>query len=531
MPMLRPQFDTVTRKMLLPLALASVATLLAVLLILLRVREQSVETAGIATAKAVASQMVSLRQYYTAEIATRASQAGMQLEPDFERHPGTLPLPATLVKALGKSIGNEFPGMSLRLYSRYPFPNRAASETYDAFETRALTALIASPEQPHTLIERRDGQNQIRYIVADRMQAGCVACHNARADSPKRDWQVGDVRGAIEVTVPIEQIESSIDNGIFSLALTVLTGIVALASVAILATRRAAQALQKLNSQLEDRVELRTSDLSQANTRLHEAMQHIQSREPLAALGALIAGMAHELNTPMGNANLVVSTLHELVEDLATAVAAKQLRKTQLDDFVDAANQACALLQRNIRRAAELVADFKQVAVDQTSLRRREFSLAELLAQTLHTIGPGYKHKPVTVTTEIPSEIRLNSYPGALEQVLTNLINNAVVHGQRPDRPLSIHISAQLQQATPWVKLSVCDDGLGMPPEVAEQAFSAFFTTRGNSGGTGLGLHLVRQLVQDSLGGSLTLNSQPGCGACFDILLPLQAPMHSEPAQ
>lgn len=529
--MLRLHLDTVTRKMLLPLALAGVAMLLAVVVILMRVREQNIEAAGVAAARSVASQMVSLRQYYTAEIATRAIQAGMQLEPDFERHPGTLPLPATLVKALGKRLEHEYPGMSVRLYSRYPFPKRAASETYDAFETRALTALIAAPEQPQLLIEQQHGQRQIRYVVADRMQAGCVACHNARSDSPKRDWQVGDVRGAIEVTVPIEQVERAIDNGILSVGLTILAGIVALGSVAILATRRAAQALQGLNTELEDRVERRTRDLSQANAHLHEAMQHIQSREPLAALGALIAGMAHELNTPMGNATLVVSTLSELVDDLAKAVASNQLRKTRLDEFIDSATQACALLQRNILRAAELVADFKQVAVDQTSLRRREFNLLELVTQTLHTIGPSYKHQPVIVTTEVPSAIRLDSYPGALEQVITNLINNAVLHGQRADCSLNIQLTAQPLADIPWVKLSICDDGQGMSSEVAAQAFGAFFTTRANSGGSGLGLHLVRQLVQETLGGSLQLDTQSGRGTCFDIVLPLQAPLSPEPAQ
>jgi signal transduction histidine kinase len=131
----------------------------------------------------------------------------------------------------------------------------------------------------------------------------------------------------------------------------------------------------------------------------------------------------------------------------------------------------------------------------------------------------------------VSSAIRLDSYPGALEQVITNLINNAVLHGQRHDRNLSIHLSAQLQADISWVKLSVCDDGLGMSPEVAAQAFSAFFTTRANHGGSGLGLHLVRQLVQETLGGSLELDTQSGRGTCFDIVLPLQAPLSPKSPQ
>ncbi|MDP3848664.1 MAG: ATP-binding protein [Pseudomonas sp.] len=519
----RIRLDSVTRKMLLPLVLASIAMLLGVLAILLSVREHTVEAAGIATAKAVASQIVNLRQFYTAEIATRAIQAGMQLDSEFEHRPGTLPLPATLVKALGKSIEREYPGMSIRLYSNYPFPNRVASERYDAFETRALTVLMAAPEQPQALLERRDGRRLLRLVVADRMQAGCVACHNARSDSPKRDWQVGDVRGAIEVTVPVDRIEGEIDRGILKVGLAVLAGILALAGVATFATRRAAGALQQLNRDLEDRVEARMADLSQANADLHQALHHIERSEPLAALGALIAGMAHELNTPMGNATLVLSTLTEQVAELNSALAANQLRKTQLEGFASAASQACALLERNLQRASALVADFKQVSADQVSQRRREFNLAELVDETLHTLAPSHKHSPVSINTSIPTEIRLDSYPGPLEQVISNLINNAVLHGMHDDQPLTISISACLVD-TQSLQLTLSDNGRGMSPEVAAQAFQPFFTTRQGTGGTGLGLHLVHQLVYEVLGGSLTLDSQPGGGTRFDIRLPLQAP-------
>lgn len=510
--------------MLLPLVLASVAMLLGVLAILLHVQGQTVEAAGIATAKAVASQVVNLRRFYTAEIAARATQAGMQLNFDFEQSAHTLPLPATLLKALGQSVAQEYPGMAIRLYSHYPFPNRAATETYDAFETRALDALIAAPDQPQSQMERRGKQRLFRYVVADRMQGGCVECHNTRSDSPRRDWKVGDVRGAIEITVPVDQIAGEIDRGIVSVGLAVLVGIFALGSVATLATRRAAGALHQLNDELEARVSARTADLSQANTDLREALRHIERSEPMAALGALIAGMAHELNTPMGNATLVVGALTEQIAALEETVASNQLRKSELQEFLKSANEICALLQRNVYRASELVADFKQVAADQTSLRRREFSLAELVAETLRTIAPSYKHRPVTVHTEVPSDIRLDSYPGALEQVITNLVNNAVLHGQKANTPLAIRIGAERVTTADEVKLTVSDDGQGMGAEVVAKAFQPFFTTRLGSGGTGLGLYLVKQLVQESLAGRLALDSQPGQGTRFQIFLPLVAP-------
>lgn len=333
------------------------------------------------------------------------------------------------------------------------------------------------------------------------------------------------MRGAIEVTVPVDQIESDIDRGIVQVGAVVLVGILALGGVATVATRRAAAALHDVNHELEQHVEARTADLSRANAKLHEALRHIEGSEPMAALGALIAGMAHELHTPLGNAALVVSTLSEQVRGLSESLAKHQLARSQLARFVNDANEACAILQRNVYRASELVGDFKQVAADQTSLRRRAFDLAELVAETLHTIAPGYRHQQTSVRTEVPADIHFDSYPGALQQVITNLVNNAVLHARNGDQALTISIVAEASQDSPDVKLTVADDGRGMSADVAARAFQPFFTTRMGSGGTGLGLHLVQNLVRETLAGNLTLHTQPGHGTRFEIILPRVAPI------
>jgi methyl-accepting chemotaxis protein len=177
----------VTAKFLLPIIVAGMIVLAAVMAVLHYVKERAAREAGVNTAKAVAEQVASLRTFYSSQIAPRAVSAGMKLKYDFAQPPGTLPLPATLVKALGENIAKERPGMAIRLYSRYPFPHRAATERYDAFEQQALATLEKDPKTPGIAVEEVNGRRSMRYAVADTMRAACVACHNTHPESPKRD--------------------------------------------------------------------------------------------------------------------------------------------------------------------------------------------------------------------------------------------------------------------------------------------------------------------------------------------------------
>lgn len=295
--------------------------------------------------------------------------------------------------------------------------------------------------------------------------------------------------------------------------------------------RETEAALHSANDELEKRVQLRTDELKAASEELQRAMQQLVQSEKLAALGGLVAGVAHELNTPIGNAMTVVTTLIDHLATFRAEVEANTLRRNQISSFIDTCSQACVMLERNTQRAAELVASFKQVAVDQTSMRRRQFSLREAVEETLLTVAPSYKHQPVVVTHDIPEALELNSFPGALEQAISTLVENAVIHarGNRPQ--LNIMISAQPVnlKGSPGVSISVKDDGVGMPPEVARRVFDPFFTTQLGQGGSGLGLYVVYSLVTGVLGGVINLSTQPGQGSCFTLVVPLSAP-EAEPA-
>ncbi|MDY0164333.1 ATP-binding protein [Desulfobotulus sp.] len=280
--------------------------------------------------------------------------------------------------------------------------------------------------------------------------------------------------------------------------------------------------LAELNLTLENRVQERTQDLHAALENLKKTQEKLLQAEKLSALGALVAGIAHELNTPIGNAITVASTLSEtrrqFAEKMDTGLTRSDLRR-----FTETVNDAADLLTRNLDRAADLVLSFKQVAVDQSSYQRRSFELKALVAEILLTMGPSLRKTPHLLHEAISEGLVMDSYPGPLGQVLMNLITNALVHAFDGKKPGLLHIHAAAENPQ-WVRLCVEDNGCGIPEVHQKRVFDPFFTTKLGQGGSGLGLHIVFNLVHGLLGGEVSLSSGPGRGSCFCIRLPLVAP-------
>jgi PAS domain S-box-containing protein len=298
--------------------------------------------------------------------------------------------------------------------------------------------------------------------------------------------------------------------------------------------RRIEQALRELNQGLEGRVMRRTQDLVDTNERLRGALDHLRHTqdellrsEKLAALGDLVAGVAHELGTPLGNTLMAVSTLADEVGGFRRGMQ-DGLRRSALDQLLDSVDQAMAISQRNLRRAANLVTSFKQVAVDQASAQRRPFSLDEMVRELVLTLKPSFSRTPYKIEVDVPAGVTLDSYPGALGQVLGNLINNARIHGfdGRGHGRIRLHGSTGDDG---WITLVVEDDGVGVAPELADRIFDPFVTTRMGRGGTGLGLHIAHNAATRILGGTLELRSTPGTGTCFTLRIPRVAPAVVEP--
>jgi len=272
-------------------------------------------------------------------------------------------------------------------------------------------------------------------------------------------------------------------------------------------------ALRKANRELQDMI-----------ATLAQAREDLVRSEKLAGLGAMVAGIAHELNTPIGNSLMAASTFEMQTIDLGQHLAEDgSVKRSTFEHYIQNAQQAVDILTRNLHRAADIVTNFKQVAVDQTSSQRRSFLLAEVVNGNLLTLQPTIKRTPFIIKQNIPEGLMLESYPGPLGQVLTNLVNNAILHGYEGRNEGTILVSAQLS-AQGWVTMSVEDHGIGIAPADLPRIFDPFFTTKLGVGGSGLGLNIVHNIVTEILGGTIRVKSELGGGSTFIVTLPMSAP-------
>jgi signal transduction histidine kinase len=271
--------------------------------------------------------------------------------------------------------------------------------------------------------------------------------------------------------------------------------------------------------------ELRTSkeQAEGALLELRAAQQNLIDAERLAALGGLVAGVAHEVNNPLGISLTVASSFARRAEMFEAELKSNaQLRRSQLEDFVRTSRDASQQLVANLQRAGELIQSFKQVAVDRSHAERRQFNLGEATDQIIASLRPVLKKAAISLSVDVPDGLVIDGYPGFYGQILTNLFLNATNHAFVDGRSGTISITAR-PRGQDDVEIIFADDGAGMTPDVQRQAFDPFFTTRRNEGGTGLGLHIVYNLVTQQLGGRMMLDSRLGQGTTFRIIMPKTA--------
>jgi ligand-binding sensor domain-containing protein/signal transduction histidine kinase len=274
-----------------------------------------------------------------------------------------------------------------------------------------------------------------------------------------------------------------------------------------------------------DALSQEVGEKTRANAELEQALQHLRiaqaqlvQSEKLASLGSLVAGVAHEINTPVGVAVTAASTLQDWSQRLQEKHASASLTRTELDRFVSVAADSTQILLKNLQRAADLIHSFKQVAVDQASGERRAFNVKSYVQEILLSLAPRINRTPHTVVVECPEDLVVDSFPGALAQILTNFISNSLAHAFPDGRAGQMRIT--VGEDAGWIALRFADNGVGIPPDDLARIYDPFFTTKRGAGGSGLGMHIVYNLVTQLLGGSIEAASVEGQGASFEVRFP-----------
>jgi len=250
--------------------------------------------------------------------------------------------------------------------------------------------------------------------------------------------------------------------------------------------------------------------------------------EKMALLGRMVAGVAHELSTPIGNAVTTASTLSDMVEEIEEEIAGGQLKKSSVTQFIGTTKNGCTLILRGLERASEMLKSFKQIAVDQTSEKKRSFALDDYIEEIAATLRPHFSGTNVVLVTDLSANMTVDSYPGVFSQVLMNIVRNALLHGFPDKQKGRVKITSRALEDD-MAEICIYDDGQGIPDDAIRHIFEPFFTTKGKIGGSGLGLSIARSIVVDILGGEISAISSPEKNfTVFRIIIPKTAPDATE---
>ncbi|TFH91139.1 sensor histidine kinase [Vibrio ouci] len=281
--------------------------------------------------------------------------------------------------------------------------------------------------------------------------------------------------------------------------------------------------IEELNQNLEKTVAVRTQDLEQSMQQLKKTQEQLIESEKLAALGGLVAGVAHEVNTPLGIAVTATSVIQDIVSEANQAFTDQTLTTDQFRSLLECLTESSTMLEQNLNRAAKLIKDFKQTAVDQVSESRSQFNVQQVLEALVASLHPETRKVPVTPILEGDASLVMNSLPGVLTQVISNLIMNSINHAF--DDVAEAKISIHFKQDQNNIILEYRDNGAGIDMPFHQKIFEPFYTTKRGKGGSGLGLNLVFNLVKQKLKGDLAFESELGSGVLFQLILPKDLPL------
>jgi signal transduction histidine kinase/CheY-like chemotaxis protein/HPt (histidine-containing phosphotransfer) domain-containing protein len=471
-----------------------------------RLANRLVDTTTLAEVERYSNALATFRTLYTRDVVEIVRDQNIEVTHDFDaesKRGKAIPLPATLSMKLGNELAKNQEGGFTRLYSDFPFPYPDRSGLRDEFARDAWEALNANPDMPFYRKEIVDGRPALRFATADLMRQSCVDCHNTHPDTPKDDWVKGDVRGVLEVTLPLETAEQQVATSLRqSFLLLGFLGVVGVAALAIVIGR-----LRRTTVELEERVEERTRQLAESTEAAQSASR---------AKSEFLAKMSHEIRTPL---NAVIG--------LSEIVLKTELDETQrhhLGTVVDSAESLLTVIND--------ILDFSKIEAGRLELERVAFNLHDTVGDTLKSLALRAEHKNIELACFVDPHLPgiVIGDPGRLRQILVNLVGNALKFTDEGE----VVVRAEAEGDVPpagrsdepasggsvaiRIHFSVRDTGIGIKPDQLDGLFGQFVqadssTTR-KYGGTGLGLSICRKLV-DLMGGQISAESMPGEGSTF----------------
>ncbi|MBI1906685.1 MAG: DUF3365 domain-containing protein [Rhodocyclales bacterium] len=385
----------------------------------------------------------------------------------------------------------------------------------DEWERAALGG-FARGEQERIAMVDGGAQPLFRYMAPLRVESDCVACH------ARQNFRVGSMAGGLSVSQPARYVLDIVGAQRASLLMVHLGGFVLLSLMSVLGLHTTRRMLLRLTDERDQR--RRTAETLAAKLgELETAHEELLQSEKMASLGRMVAGFAHEVNTPVGIAVGAASNMQVTVEHLRELLAAEEVQEDQLLAHFDTLDEAARLTVSNLRRAAALIQGFKRTSIDQTSEEVRAYRLDEVIDDVRMSLDNLFRRGAISVSVDCPADLAGVGVAGAIGQILANLLMNSVQHGYGDEQgggQIRIVASAQPDG---WLQIDYADDGAGMDETTLARIFEPFFTTRRAQGGSGLGLYLVYNLATHTLGGSISCASTKGAGTRFCLRFPGRA--------
>lgn len=478
-----------------------------------------------------------LRVYYANHVVKKVQQKGdIQAALAHKNDANKIPLPATMIHDLSKLFGKDSSKYSL--YSAFPFPNRSQRKL-DDFQQFAWQAFQT---EPNKVIQRRDiiGESVLlRVAISDQMQVQtCVDCHNSHPLSPKKDWQLGDVRGVLEASIDITEQLALADILSAWIVSAIAIASIILVTIFFFLTRRITQQVSNVSNAM-DRLahgdssaeviqHSGTKEVDQMTTAFQlfkitlldqqklEKQKQLFETEKMNALGTMVSGIAHEVNTPIGISVTAASYLQDQLISMENKLKAEELTKSDMQRYLSNYHESLAILCRNLSSAADLISSFKQVSVDQISEEPREVILSEYVQEIISSLRPKIRKAAVKVNIQSTDDYQCLIYPGALSQVITNLIINSILHGFSDGKAGIINISTCAYK-NGKIAILYTDDGNGIDESIINNVMEPFFTTKRGEGGSGLGLSIIHNIITQKFNGTIKITSIGKQGVSFDI--------------